>query len=165
MAGRDGARTAGTQHRAHDRPVYLHVIAAVELCPVDVALDHQPSARDHATALVHVTEHANAAVEVDVADLDAPRFVRAHEASTPAIDHNLYVRGSQVYEANYRAGLRILDLKRVAEGRLREVAYFDVYPPDDAPEFNGAWSSYPFFPSGTIVVNGIEQGLFVLREG
>ncbi len=101
----------------------------------------------------------------DVSDLDAPRFVRAHEGSTPAIDHNLYVRGSHVYEANYRAGLRILDLKRVAEGRLREVAYFDVYPPDDAPEFNGAWSSYPFFPSGTIVVNGIEQGLFVLREG
>jgi len=100
----------------------------------------------------------------DVSDLDDPLFVRAHEASTPAIDHNLYVRGGLVYQANYRAGLRILDLKRVAEGRLREVAYFDVYPPDDAPEFNGAWSSYPFFPSGTIVVNGIEQGLFVLRQ-
>jgi choice-of-anchor B domain-containing protein len=100
----------------------------------------------------------------DVSDLDAPRFVRAHEASTPAIDHNLYVQGSRVYQANYRAGLRILDLNRVAEGRLREVAYFDVYPPDDAAEFNGAWSSYPFFPSGTIVVSGIEQGLFVLRE-
>ena len=32
------------------------------------------------------------------------------------------------------------------------------------PGFNGAWSNYPFFASGTVViVSGIEQGLFVLR--
>jgi choice-of-anchor B domain-containing protein len=99
----------------------------------------------------------------DVTDLDAPRLVGAHEATTPAIDHNLYVRGDRAYQANYRAGLRILDLRRVARGSLREVAYFDVYPPDDEPEFNGAWSSYPYFDSGTVVVSGIEQGLFVLR--
>jgi choice-of-anchor B domain-containing protein len=100
----------------------------------------------------------------DVSDLDAPRFVGAHEASTPAIDHNLYITDGKVYQANYRAGLRILDHRNVDQGRLREIAYFDVYPADDAAEFNGAWSSYPFFASGTVVVSGIEQGLFVLRE-
>ena len=25
------------------------------------------------------------------------------------------------------------------------------------------WSVYPYFPSGNVVVSGIEQGLFVLR--
>lgn len=30
-------------------------------------------------------------------------------------------------------------------------------------EFNGAWSVYPFFDSGTVIVSGIEQGLFVLK--
>ncbi len=99
----------------------------------------------------------------DVSDVTAPVLRGAHRAATEAIDHNLYVKGSRVYQANYRAGLRILDLGKVASGRLREVAYFDVYPADDAAEFNGAWSSYPFFDSGMVVVNGIEQGLFVVR--
>jgi len=34
---------------------------------------------------------------------------------------------------------------------------------DDAPAYNGAWSAYPFFASGSVAVNGIEQGLFVVR--
>jgi hypothetical protein len=43
------------------------------------------------------------------------------------------------------------------------VGFFDIFPFDDQPSFNGAWSNYPFFPSGSVVVNGIEQGLFVVR--
>jgi hypothetical protein len=46
---------------------------------------------------------------------------------------------------------------------LSELAFFDVYPVDDAPQFSGAWSNFPFFPSGIVIVGGIEQGLFVLR--
>ena len=99
----------------------------------------------------------------DVSDLRAPRVIGAHRAATAAIDHNLYTRSDRVYEANYRAGLRILDSTRVAQGELREVAYFDIYPADDEAEFNGAWSVYPYFESGIVIVSGIEQGLFVLR--
>ena len=46
---------------------------------------------------------------------------------------------------------------------LREVGFFDIFPSDDLPAYNGAWSVYPFFASGSVVVNGIEQGLFVLN--
>jgi choice-of-anchor B domain-containing protein len=99
----------------------------------------------------------------DVSDLRAPRVIGTYRATTRAIDHNLYTRGDRVYEANYRAGLRILDSTRVAEGELREVGYFDVYPADDEAEFNGAWSVYPYFESGIVIVSAIEQGLFVLR--
>lgn len=98
----------------------------------------------------------------DVADLENPTLVGGHEHATPAIDHNLYTKDGKVYEANYRAGLRILSTKGVAQARLRELGFFDVYPADDAAQFNGAWSSYPYFESGTVVVSGIEQGLFVL---
>ncbi len=65
-------------------------------------------------------------------------------------------------QANYRAGLRVIDAADPATTSLREVAYFDIYPDDAAAKFNGAWSNYPFFASG-VVVSGIEQGLFVLR--
>ena len=66
-------------------------------------------------------------------------------------------------EPNYRAGLRILRPDRIAEGRLQPAGFFDIYPPDDLPEFNGAWSVYPFFPSGVVAIAGIEQGLFLVK--
>ncbi len=99
----------------------------------------------------------------DIADLDRPVHIGSHLSDSPAIDHNLYIRDGLVHQANYRSGLRILRLDRIAEGRLEPAGFFDVYPADDAPEFNGAWSAYPFFPSGVVAVSGIEQGLFVLR--
>merc|ERR1712157_672254 len=46
---------------------------------------------------------------------------------------------------------------------MTQVAMFDVYPNSDSANFNGAWSNYPYFPSGTVVVSGIEQGLFILE--
>ncbi len=99
----------------------------------------------------------------DLADLDAPVLLGHYTGPTPAIDHNLYVRGGYAFESNYRAGLRILDVTGVATASLAEVAYFDIYPADDDPEFNANWNNYPFFPSGNVILSGIEQGLFVVR--
>ena len=99
----------------------------------------------------------------DVSDVNAPTVVGTYDGPVASIDHNLYIRGGYAFEANYRSGLRILDLARVGQAALSEVGYFDVYPTDDLPNFNGAWSNYPFFASGTVLVSGIEQGLFVLR--
>jgi choice-of-anchor B domain-containing protein len=99
----------------------------------------------------------------DVGRLDAPSLVATYQGQAESIDHNQYIRGNRSFQANYRSGLRILDTSRVSEGVLSEVGFFDVYPPDDAAEFNGSWSNYPYFGSGVVVVSGIEQGLFVLR--
>jgi len=99
----------------------------------------------------------------DVVDLRSAKLIGTYRAAVAAIDHNLYVKANRVYEANYRSGLRILDSTRVAEGELEEVAFFDIYPDGDEAEFNGAWSVYPYFDSGIVIVSGIEQGLFVLR--
>ncbi|HSH03076.1 MAG TPA: choice-of-anchor B family protein [Anaerolineae bacterium] len=99
----------------------------------------------------------------DVRNIDTPELIGIYQAETDAIDHNLYIHGQHAYQANYRAGLRILDVSDIANANLSEVAYFDVYPSNDAPGFNGAWSVYPFFESGIVIVSGIEQGLFVLQ--
>ena len=99
----------------------------------------------------------------DCLDLDAPVLIGTHLGSTPAIDHNLYNHEGYCYQANYRAGLRILDLADVASGSLTEVAHFDVYPSSNSAHFNGAWSVYPFFASGNLIVSHIEEGLFILR--
>jgi len=100
---------------------------------------------------------------MDVSDLNKPSYTGYHDGRTCSTDHNLYVLGDYVYQANYRAGLNVLKIKNVAECEFEEAGYFDIYPESDNPMFNGAWSNYPFFPSGIIVMSGIEQGLFVLK--
>lgn len=99
----------------------------------------------------------------DMGSLTAPRISGVYTGPTTAIDHNLYVRGRHVFEANYRAGLRILRIGNLLEGSLTEVGYFDTDPVSNAPDYSSAWSSYPFFPSEIAIVSTIEQGLFVLR--
>ena len=51
----------------------------------------------------------------------------------------------------------------LASATLSEVGFYDTYPADNNRSFNGAWSVYPFFESGSIVVNDRQNGLFVLR--
>jgi choice-of-anchor B domain-containing protein len=99
----------------------------------------------------------------DLLDVDNPQHIGTYTAPVSATDHNQYVKGNYSYQANYRAGLRILDLTRIGSGTLTEAGYFDIYPSSDSAAMNGAWSVYPYFSSGTVVVSGIEQGLFVLR--
>ncbi len=98
----------------------------------------------------------------DVSDLDEPAHLFAHDLGTTAIDHNLYVRGNRVFEANYQSGLRVLELGEVAKREITEIAFFDTFPGGDSPGFDGAWSVYPYLPSGTLIVSDIQKGLFVL---
>lgn len=99
----------------------------------------------------------------DVSDLEKPILKEVYEGESSAIDHNMYIKGKYVYQANYRAGLRILDATSISDGKMKEIGFFDVFPEDDLNKFNGAWSTYPFFESGLIIVSSIERGLFVLR--
>jgi choice-of-anchor B domain-containing protein len=99
----------------------------------------------------------------DLADLENPKLVKEHMGTAKASDHNLYVKGNLMYQANYRSGLRILDVSDPANPR--EVGFFKTAPFfDDNPGYNGAWSVYPYFKSGAIVVSSIEQGLFVVKH-
>ena len=99
---------------------------------------------------------------VDVSDLTNPQFVTRYTNGNASICHNLYVKGNLIYAANYRSGLRVLDCSNPTS--LVEVAYFDTFPSSDSASFNGAWSNYPFFASGTIIVSDIESGLFVFAN-
>jgi len=98
----------------------------------------------------------------DVSDLDAPVYVFAYEAATAAIDHNLYVLGNRVFQANYTSGLRVLEFGDLANRELMEIAFFDTFPTSDATDFSGAWSVYPYLPSGAIIVSDRNNGLFIL---
>jgi choice-of-anchor B domain-containing protein len=95
---------------------------------------------------------------VDATDLDAPVFSAIYTSGLPVIDHNQYVVGSVAYQAQYTGGLRLLDLTDIGVGPLCELGYLDVYPDGNERTFDGAWSVYPFFPSGTVLI-GAREGL------
>jgi len=99
---------------------------------------------------------------INVEDLDAPFVAGIFEAPVPSIDHNHYVRGSRLYQANYLSGLRILDLANVESGNLSLLGYFDTNPESNAAQFQGAWSVYPYFPSGNVAISTMTH-LFVVR--
>jgi choice-of-anchor B domain-containing protein len=101
---------------------------------------------------------------LDVRDLVNPKLVGSHFSQLDVVDHNQYVKGPFTFQANYNGGLRVLKIGDVANtAELVEVASFDVYPEDDSSGFSGAWSNYPYFPSGTVIVSSIDRGLFVLE--
>ncbi|KAJ7045276.1 hypothetical protein C8F04DRAFT_1068307 [Mycena alexandri] len=107
----------------------------------------------------------------DIKNLEEPVLTGHYSSPVKSIDHNLYVHNGWAYESNYGSGLRIVDVSSVANdptgGSFSEVAFFDVHPEDDdeggQATFTGSWSVYPYFPSGYIVINSIERGLFVVK--
>ena len=98
----------------------------------------------------------------DVTDLDAPVFVSAYEAATASIDHNLYVLGNRVFQANYTSGVPVLEFGDLSNSEIMEIAFLDTFPGSDAVTFEGLWSVYPFLPSGNIIASDTSNGLFIL---
>ena len=96
----------------------------------------------------------------DVRDLGDPVMVHQYISPVYTIDHNQYVVGNKVYQANYTSGLRVLDISDVTRPEL--VQYFDTRPQDDELTFNGAWSVFPFFDNGMLYVSSRDEGLFIL---
>jgi len=97
---------------------------------------------------------------IDVSDIENPQLVGTFTSGSSSADHNLYTRDGLIFEANYTSGLRIFDAHDPVNPE--QVGFFDTFPGGDGDSFNGAWSVYPFFPSGTVIVSDLERGLFVL---
>ncbi len=98
----------------------------------------------------------------DITNLEDPVLQTQFMGTTGASDHNLYVKGRYMYQSNYVAGLRVIDIADPA--RPVEVGSFDTMPyGENTPGFAGTWSNYPYFKSGVIAVSSMREGLFLVR--
>ena len=99
----------------------------------------------------------------DISDLNQPD----HRGSIPwlrrSIDHNLYVKDDLIYAANYTTGVWVLKVNDPATADIVAIANYDTFDFRNGFTFDGAWSVYPWFESGNIIVSDINNGLFVLR--
>lgn len=98
----------------------------------------------------------------DVSSLENASYIGAFSGTSPAIDHNQYIREGFLFQANYRSGLRVWDTND-SQTAPTQTGFFDTYPTNDNKNYNGAWNVYPYFPSNTVIVSDIERGLFVLN--
>ncbi|KHO02116.1 regulatory P domain-containing protein [Metarhizium album ARSEF 1941] len=131
---------------------------------LDDELDEQK--QNGAAADGHTTTYI-----VDVANLSKPVFTGYYKSPVKSIDHNQYIVDGLSYMSNYASGLRVVNVTSVGRDNtgagFKEVAFFDVRPEDDAvggeTVFKGAWSVYPYFQSGHVLVNSIERGIFSVK--
>lgn len=103
-------------------------------------------------------------VVFDFTDLDTPKLHMEYLGPSEAIDHNGYVKNDLYYLANYTAGMRIIDISNIGNQSMTEIGFFDTHPENDNASFNGAWSVYPYFPSGNIIISDINRGLFIVKK-
>ena len=95
----------------------------------------------------------------DVSDLADVERVGDIVVDEQAAVHNCYVRGDRLYIAHYTEGMRVFD---VSEPHAPvEVAFYDTYRLPGYG-FRGAWTAYPFFESGKVIVSDLQSGLFVV---
>ena len=101
---------------------------------------------------------------MDVTDLTDPElsYLYTNELSS-ATDHNQFVLGELLFQSNYRSGLRVIDISQREVGVMKEVGFFDTVPESDEAGFRGAWSVYPYFASGNILINSMDEGFFVVK--
>lgn len=100
----------------------------------------------------------------DFTDLDNPKQHMEYLGPTDAVDHNGYIKGDLYFQANYTAGMRIIDLSNIENKSMSEIGYFDTHPESNNTSFDGAWSVYPYFPSGNIIISDINRGLFIVKK-
>ncbi|MEM8598925.1 MAG: choice-of-anchor B family protein, partial [Bacteroidota bacterium] len=102
-------------------------------------------------------------IVMNVEDLDNPFYVGAYLSGVTSSDHNLYVRGDVIYQANYESGLRLYRFDADNPTDFEPLGYFDTFPASTEISFDGAWSVYPYYESGIVTINDRESGLFVVR--
>jgi choice-of-anchor B domain-containing protein len=100
---------------------------------------------------------------INIENLANPVSVGGFTNGLVSVDHNLYIKGNQLFASNYKTGLRVYDITN--RTNLSETAWFDTYPESDGTGYAGLWSNYPFLPSGTVLLSDIQRGLFVVSLG
>ena len=150
----DKENPRGLASVSHPNPAYLHQGWVTD--------DHRFFYMDDESDVIAGNVPTTRTLIWDLSNLEDPVLAKEFMGSMPASAHNLYIRDNHAYQANYRYGLHVLDVSDPENPR--EVGHFDTSPHHSGPGFSGAWSTYPFFESGTVLVTSLQEGLFLLKK-
>ena len=182
VSDKDNIKTISTLEYSNSVPGYTHQNWLTE--------NHQYLlVGDELDEIKNIVQNTRTIV-LDISDLDNPVVHTEFLNETDAIDHNGYVFNDEFFLASYTSGMRVIDILNINQKTLEEIGFFDTYNElkndqynntlnykissfdDDhgnpskgrLPEFNGAWSVYPFFKSENILISDINSGLFIVKK-
>lgn len=82
--------------------------------------------------------------------------------------HNPFVKGDSLFISYYEDGLQVFDISNPLQPK--RIAWYDSYTAQNGLGYNlpqhdwkGQWGTYPFLPSGCILMSDITQGLYTLK--
>lgn len=133
--------------------------------PTPANFTHNAWLSDSGNVVFTTDERANAPIGAfDITDLNnivkLDEFRPLATLGTNVIPHNVHVWQDWLIISYYTDGGIVVDASRPTN--LIEVGNFDTFFGLLAG-FAGAWGAYPFFPSQTVLVSSIDDGLFVLE--
>ena len=112
----------------------------------------------------------------DMNNLESPVLLCRFDAPYAAIDHNMFVKGDKLYQANYTSGITVWEIPEAEPDPsavncgMVEIGHMDTEPrlPNIAMNHNinifvGPWGVFPFFDSGTIIASDGLNGLIIMR--
>ena len=104
---------------------------------------------------------------VDISDLDSPFEVSTIKSTllapthTNSIAHNPFILGNDfVVISYYEDGLQIYKID--STHKPFRAGYYDTFDGTSYNPVNGAWGTYPFLPSGNMLIADMLNGLFVV---
>jgi choice-of-anchor B domain-containing protein len=96
----------------------------------------------------------------DISDPTDVRLLSQYTTGTGSIIHNAYFLGNYALCSWYTDGFVAVDLSNPAAPR--KFASYDTYA-GPSGGFNGAWSIYPYQPSGVVYISDQQTGLYVVE--
>jgi choice-of-anchor B domain-containing protein len=105
---------------------------------------------------------------VDVQNFSNIQPVQTFKPFTQTTPHNPYLIGNDIAVVScYEDGLNIYNISNPTNICL--TGYFDTYPQSGGHQsgyvsaYRGNWGAYPYLPSGIIIANDMQNGVFILN--
>ena len=112
----------------------------------------------------------------DMSNLETPTLLCHFDAPYASIDHNMFVKGDKLYQANYTSGFTVWQIPAAGPDAsadncgMVEIGHMDTEPrlPNITMNHNinifvGPWGIYPYFASGKIIVSDGLNGLVIAK--
>ena len=96
----------------------------------------------------------------DISDLNNVNLVAEYLAPND-LAHNVHVEGDYAFISHYTSGVAVLDIHDPTNPV--EVAVYDIYVPNDDPQFAGCWGVYPHTSNGMVFTSNIEGYLNIFQ--
>ncbi len=100
----------------------------------------------------------------DMSDISKAKiisYLSVYGDSTKAIPHNPLVSCDYTYVAYYYDGLQVYDIRNPKEPKLTH--YYPTSTEQNFLNYKGAWGTFPFMPSGHVIVADMQNGMFVVE--